>query len=136
MSNTTNTLLIAAGTDDNLTLSPEHFGSARFFQIFSIDLQTKKMQMIETRENVTPDENHHGDPKKARSVSELLSDMQIFLCKLMGKNIVRIRNKFIPILSKELKIELALKALVEILPELKIEANKPKGTARKVFKIH
>jgi uncharacterized C2H2 Zn-finger protein len=77
----------------------------------------------------------HGDPRKAASVSSLLKDMHVLLCCAMGKNVVRMRKKYCPVISKDTKIEQALKRLKNKYDELLKEAHRTPGDNREIIRI-
>lgn len=135
MAQNSNMIKFAIGTDDNVNYSSEHFGSARFFQIYSLNLETKEIILLETIDNETPEEEHHGDPEKAKSVSGLLKDVSIFVGKRMGPNITRIRKKYVPIISRTDSIERSLSLLPKLIPDIKKESEKPMGTSKEVLML-
>jgi len=125
----------AVGTDDKISFSSDHFGSAHFFMIYSLNLRTGEVILLNTMDNVTPDEDRHGDPLKARNVSELLKEVSIFVGKEMGPNVARIRQRFIPIISQTDSIDRALSLIPNLITEIRTELQKPEGTPKKVLKI-
>jgi predicted Fe-Mo cluster-binding NifX family protein len=125
----------AVGTDDKVNFSSDHFGSAHFFLIYSLNLKTGEIVLLNTMDNLTPDEDRHGDPLKARNVSELLKEVSIFIGKEMGPNVARIRQKFIPIISQKASIDRALSLIPDLIPDIRTELQKPEGTPKKVLKI-
>ncbi len=125
----------AVGTDDKVNFSSDHFGSAHFFMIYSLNLKTGEIVLLNTIDNVTPDEDRHGDPLKAQNVSELLKEISIFIGKEMGPNVARIRQRFIPIISLTDSIDHALSLIPDMIPDIWTELQKPMGTPKKVLKI-
>ncbi len=127
-----NQVNIACGTDDGINFTDEHFGSAKFYLIYALNLETGELKYTKKIKNTSPQEEIHGDPIKAHSVSELLKDVQVLMSSVMGPNIVRIRKKFIPVISREKNIDVAIKKLkgkASIIKEsLKIPAGKDKKT--------
>jgi predicted Fe-Mo cluster-binding NifX family protein len=85
-----------------------HFGSSKYFLIYEFDLETKDLRFLKRIENSTQEEEKHGDIKKAKSVSELLENVSVFVANRYGPNIKRIKRRFIPIISREKNIEKTL----------------------------
>ncbi len=127
---------VACGTDDGINFTNEHFGSAKFYLIYSLNLETGQSKYIRKIENTSVQEKIHGDPEKAMSISELLKDVQILMSFVMGPNIVRMRKVFIPVISRKKNINDALKKLTEkidiIIKDLKI----PSGENKEVIYFH
>ncbi len=117
-------LKIACATDDGINFSEEHFGSAKKFLIYELNLDTGDTKIVKTIENDTPEERTHGDPEKAKKISELLKDVQVLIGFAMGPNIIRMRKKFVPIISREKNIETALSKLKSLLNEIKSSLEK------------
>ncbi|NOX71644.1 MAG: hypothetical protein GXO64_03010, partial [Candidatus Micrarchaeota archaeon] len=63
---------LACGTDDGTSFTNEHFGDAKFYMVYEIDTQSREIKFLKRIENTTPDEDLHGDPKKAKKISELM----------------------------------------------------------------
>ena len=63
---------IAFGTDDGVNFTSNHFGEAKFYLIYKLNLNNNEIELIEERNNNSIREEIHGDPKKAKSISELL----------------------------------------------------------------
>lgn len=99
---------LACGTDNGTEFTNEHFGSSKYFLIYEFDLETKNLRFLKRIENSTQEEEKHGDIKKAKSVSELLENVSVFVANRYGPNIKRIKRRFIPIISREKNIEKTL----------------------------
>ncbi len=99
---------LACGTDNGTEFTNEHFGSSKYFLIYEFDLETKDLRFLKRIENSTQEEEKHGDIKKAKSVSELLENVSVFVANRYGPNIKRIKRRFIPIISREKNIEKTL----------------------------
>lgn len=99
---------LACGTDNETEFTNEHFGSSKYFLIYEFDLETKDLRFLKRIENSTQEEEKHGDIKKAKSVSELLGNVSVFVANRYGPNIKRIKRRFIPIISREKNIEKTL----------------------------
>jgi len=79
-------------TDDGVTFTEEHFGSAKFYLLYAINLETGELNYVDKIYNTSPQEQTHGDPKKAKSVSELMQNVHVLVGSAMGPNIVRIES--------------------------------------------
>ena len=101
---------LAAGTDDKKNFTDSHFGESQVFLIYEV--KDDKLRLIEERENQKFDEEKHGDEKKASHISAQLKDVNVLVGRVFGPNIVRIRKKFVPVLSKEKNIEKSLNELI------------------------
>jgi predicted Fe-Mo cluster-binding NifX family protein len=131
----TDKIRIACATDDGKKLTSEHFGSARIYMMYEMDTRTGTVAFIEKVENTSEEERGHGDPKKARSVSEIMKDSHVILAFAMGTNILRMRKNFCPVISKEVNIEKALDVLMEKRDLLTVEVKKEKGVDREIIRI-
>jgi predicted Fe-Mo cluster-binding NifX family protein len=95
-------VLVAFATDDQLTFSGHHFGSAPYFMLFEVTGETTKF--IGTLSNVKSDMEHaHAAESKAGVITELLQShgVQVVVAKRFGGNINRIKNKFVCVVVKE-----------------------------------
>ncbi len=110
---------VAVATDDGKTISEKHFGSADFYLIYDME----KIKLLEKRENTSIEEKGHGNPEKARSVSNLLKDVDVLLGFAMGQNIVRIRKRFVPVISRIKDIKKALDVLKQKSDEIEAQLN-------------
>jgi predicted Fe-Mo cluster-binding NifX family protein len=127
---------IACGTDDGQNFTNEHFGDSKYFLIYECDSLSKEISFLNKQENNSEEEEKHGDPKKAKGISSILKDIPVLLAFVMGPNIVRMRKKFIPIISKEKDIQKTLEKFKEIIPEVINEIEKVQGEDKKVFVIN
>jgi len=128
-------LRIACATDDGVRLTKNHFGDARYYLIYELDGINKTIGFIEKIKNLSPEEKMHGDPNKAASISEILKDSTVLLCCAMGKNVVRMRKRYCPVISKQLDIQKALVLLKEKYDEIILEANRELGEDRAIVYI-
>jgi len=110
---------LVCATDDGINFSKEHFGSARNYLFYSLDLDTGKTTFLEEINNTTPEEKMHGDPEKTKSVSNIVNDAQSLVSFTFGSNIVRMRKKFVPIALREKSIE----KIKDVLDKLKSSLN-------------
>jgi len=117
-------LKIAFGTDDGISFTKEHFGDAKKYIICKFDSKSGEVGEREIRENFSVEEKMHGDPKKAASISQLLGDMEVLVGFVMGPNIMRIRKKFVPVISREINIEKSINLINKKLKEIIVEIEK------------
>lgn len=126
---------LACGTDNTSEFTREHFGSSKYFLIYEYDLETKDLIFLEKVINSTEEEEKHGDSKKAKSVSELLKNVFIFVAFSYGPNIIQIRKKFIPIISREKNITNALNKIKQYNDRIKSEIEKEKSIEKDIIYI-
>ncbi len=131
----TDKIRIACATDDEKNLTSEHFGSARIYMMYEMDPRSGMVTFIERIDNTSEEEKEHGDPNKARSVSEIIKDSHVLLCCAMGKNLTRMRKNYCPVISRERDIEKALELLTDKLDILSLEIEKGRGEDRKIIRI-
>lgn len=127
---------IACGTDDGVAFTSEHFGSAEYYLIYSWDLEKAEIKYVKKVENSSAPEEIHGDPVKARSVTELLREVQVLIGKVMGPNIVRMRKKFIPVICRDRNISWALEALKSRMAEVEENLKLMPGQDRKIIYLN
>jgi len=126
---------LACGTDNGIDLTNEHFGSSKYFLIYEFDLETKDLRFIKRIENSTQEEEKHGDTKKAKSVSELLKNVFVLVAFRYGPNIIRIKKRFVPIISREKNIEKTLNKVKLCSNKIKSEIEKEKGIDKGIIYI-
>jgi len=126
---------IACGTDDGVHLTKDHFGEAKYYLIYTLDGVSDSLKFIEKIENSSTEEEVHGDPKKAASVSGVVKDATVLLACAMGKNIIRMRKKYCPVISRETNIEKALELLNGKYEELVREVQREPGEDRTIIRI-
>ena len=119
-------LIIAIGTDDEKTIKPDdHFGMSKYFQIWLYS--DGQLELLETRENSKYEEDKtriHGDPNKVKATSSILKGVDVMLGKMMGANIQRLKNKFVPTITREPLIKNALTIIKENINEIMEEYEK------------
>ena len=115
-------MILACGSDDKVNFTKEHFGDSKYFLIFN--LSQDKIKLLKVIKNDSPEEKAHGDPEKARYISTILNKENVdsIFAYAMGPNIVRMKEKFIPIISRIENVRDALKKLQQNLD--KIEKGK------------
>ena len=117
------TIRFAIATDDGDTISTEHFGSAKFYLVYSISLGGKEPTFLKKVINTSKEEEHHGDPEKAKEVAALFKDIPVLVGFAMGLNITRMRKKFVPVISRERDIQKTLELIKKALPEINNSLN-------------
>lgn len=122
----TDRLFFAIGTDDHQTVqSNDHVGKSAYFDIFEYFEGT--LVFRETRENPKYREDEtkvHGDPGKAKATASALAGVDVLVGRLMGPNIVRLKNKFVCAIVRKKKIADAKDILVENICAIIHEKNK------------
>jgi len=108
---------VAVSTEDGKSLTNDHFGEGKFFLIYEISRDGYKL--LEKRKNTSPEEEEHGSEIKARGIISILNDVPTLLGVQFGPNIMRIKEKFLPIVSREREIKRALSLLVKNYDSLK-----------------
>ena len=126
---------LACGTDNETEFTNEHFRSSKYFLIYEFDLETKDLRFLKKIENSTQEEEKHGDAKKAKSVSELLKNVFVLAAFRYGPNIIRIKKRFVPIISREKNIDKALNKIKLLINKIKSEVEKEKGIDKKIIYI-
>jgi len=124
---------VAFATDDGIQFTKEHFGSAKYYLIYEYDFGARKFKFIEKVENDTGEEEKHGDEKKAKNVMQFMEKLGVkaFVGYAMGPNIVFIRKKFVPVISRIKKIEDAIKKID--MEMVKKEAEKKEGDKNIIY---
>lgn len=123
---------IACGTNDGIKFTTEHFGDSKFFLIYEVNSETLEIIFIEKIENNSQEEKMHGDSLKAKNISEILNNVKILLAFTMGPNIIRMRKKFVPVISREKNIEKSLEQFKTIIKEISQEIE-TEGKDKKIF---
>lgn len=104
-------IIVAFATDDKQNLTKEHFGEAKEYLVYEIS-KTDAV-LIKTVPNRSPEEKMHGDPNKAKGVAHLLKPLkvQVLVNKAFGRNITRMQQKFVCILSQKNNIQEEIKII-------------------------
>lgn len=112
-------LRIACATDNKKTFCNSHFGDANIYMIYDVD--GEKINFIKIIENPNKDhdedddKNHRGDPVKADKMKSLLDNekIQVMLANRIGQNIIKMRETFLPIISRLTDIKETLEVIRE-----------------------
>jgi len=117
-------ILSAFATDDGKRFTENHFGDAKFYDIYEIsDSECKFFKRIE---NTTGDGEKHADPEKAGCVARLLNEegVKFIVSKKYGPNLKRIKKKFVAVIIHDLEIAGAVTMLQGQLERLTAEFEK------------
>ena len=93
-------MLIACATDDKVNLINDHFGDAKYFNIYK--LEKEKYELVESVDNNTTSDRH-ADPNKAKQILQLLNSkgVQILMNKAFGPNIKIVNRFLLPVVIRE-----------------------------------
>lgn len=128
-------LLVAFATDDGKHFNADHFGMAKSYLVYRISEAGD--EFIEERKNVKFEEDEsakHGDPEKARLVSQVMKGMDVMVSRKFGQNITRMKKKFVCVIVKTESIEQAVKILKAHWDEVLDEKKKTSDRNYLVFK--
>ncbi len=119
-------LFFAIGTDDHQTVkSDDHVGKSAYFDIF--EYYEGELAFQESRDNPKYREDEtkvHGDPGKAQATASALAGVDVLVGRLMGPNIVRLKNRFVCAIVRQTTIDDAKNALIENICAIVHEKNK------------
>ena len=128
-------LLIAFATDNGKNFNDDHFGMAKYYQIYRFCDDGE--EFVEQRQNVKFQEDEpkkHGDPAKAQATSTVLSGIDVLVSKKFGPNITRMVKKFVCVVVRTNVISDAIKIVKNHMDEVIEEKNKTKDRRHLVFK--
>jgi len=119
-------LKVAFATDDGKSFMSRHFGDAEHYYIYEID--NNNANFIKKIDNTTEKEKNHADPKKAKGITNLLSEenVNVVVSKIFGPNINRIKKKFVCIVVKDEKIEKSINNICDNIENIFREWEKGK----------
>ncbi len=126
---------IACGTDNGKTFTDGHFGDSKYFLIYEYNTENHSFGFIQKVKNIFKEEQKHDDAQKAKSISDILQDIQVVLAFAMGPNITKIRKKFIPVISREKDIIKSFDNIKKEIAEMINEMELPSGKDKKIFII-
>ena len=126
-------LIVAFATDDRKNFTSEHFGEAKEYLVYEISKTGSNLEAVIT--NISPEEKMHGDPNKAKGVAHLLKpfNVQILVNKAFGRNIIKMQQKFVVILSNTLIIDEAINNIKNNFDSIVAELNK--GETRNYLRL-
>jgi predicted Fe-Mo cluster-binding NifX family protein len=104
---------IACATDDGSHFVGCHFGDAKHYDIYEVS--PDKISFLRRIDNTTEEEvdEVHADPRKAKGITEILKreDIRVATTKVFGPNIMRIKSKFVCVLSGTEEIKIGLEKI-------------------------
>ena len=105
------TIRLAISCDGEI-VPRRHFGDCPQFRIYEIS-EGGEARLIEVRNNTSPKEERHADPKKLKGVIALLPDCDVVVSGLKSPNFLRIRDTkpIQPVVTDEETVDATLKAL-------------------------
>jgi predicted Fe-Mo cluster-binding NifX family protein len=128
-------LLIAFGTDDGTNLNDNHFGMAKYFQVYKFF--EKEKEFVEKRENVKfkGDESlKHGDPEKAKATSSVLQGIDVLVGKRFGPNLPRLVKKFVCVIVRTDALKNAIRIIQQNIEKIIEEKNKGENGKHLILK--
>ncbi len=132
-------LILAIATDDGQNYTSEHFGDARYFDIY--ELTPEGYTFLRRVENTTErehdhEEHHHGDKQKAQGIIQILKqhNVNVMVAKVFGPNIKKVNKHFACVFMDDTNIENSLKKMQEKFELLKEEWEK--GENRKFLNFN
>jgi len=128
-------LLIAFGTDDGVNLNDDHFGMAKYFQVYKFF--EKEKEFVEKRENVKfkGDESlKHGDPEKAKATSSVLPGIDVLVGRRFGPNLPRLVKKFVCVIVRTDALKNAIRIIQQNIEKIIEEKNKGENGKHLILK--
>jgi len=107
-------------------------GKSAYFQIF--EYFEGNLAFRETRENPKYKEDEtkvHGDPGKAKATASALAGVDVLVGKLMGPNIVRLKNQFVCAIVRQKEIADVVDVIKNNICAIVHEKNKKDGRERR-----
>lgn len=126
------TTLVACATNDGEVLSGSHFGSARVFALY--ERNGEGFRAVGEVRNSTDDEEKDGDRRKARSVTQLLTErgVNVVLARRYGYNIRRIRSRLIAVVTGAVAAAEGMEQLAAQWPQIEAELRLPDTERRHI----
>ncbi len=116
---------VAISTENEIQMTRDHFGEGTLFLIYEINREG--YILLEKRENSTLSEDEHGSEEKARDIASILRDVDVLLGFQFGPNILRIKDRFLPVVSRENHIDVALRLFFKNYMYVERELHSPRG---------
>ncbi|MHA1700778.1 MAG: NifB/NifX family molybdenum-iron cluster-binding protein [Promethearchaeota archaeon] len=118
-------LKIAIGVQKNENFFSEgHFGESNKFLIYNYSISRQKMELSNIFNNTSAEEKSHGDPVKAKGVASIIGDVDIIFAHALGENIIRMKKKYLILISRSLNIHEALNQLPNKIDKILEEMEK------------
>lgn len=98
-------LIFAFASNDSNNINNKHFGESDFYELYNIS--EKSYSFIKQIKNNSSEEKFHSDPNKAKGVASILipENVNVLVNKAFGGNIIKMKKKFVCIVSKYDRIE-------------------------------
>jgi len=126
-------IAIGVGELDEL-FNKGHFGESKKYYIYKYYISSKKIELLKSCPNTSPEEKRHADPEKARNVSSIIGEVDCILAHALGQNIIRMKKKYLILISRSLYITEGLNKIPENI-EIILQELAKKSEERKVLKI-
>lgn len=128
-------LFVAFGTDDGVNFNDDHFGMAKYFQVYKFS--EGKEEFVEKRENVQfkGDESiKHGDPEKAKKTSSVLQGIDVLVGKRFGPNLHRLVRRFVCVIVRTNTLKNAMGMVHQNIEKIIAEKNKGEDRRHLILK--
>ncbi len=91
---------VAIGTNDRKNMHDDHVGDSSYFAIY--DVGPDGWELVEYRDNTSPEERMHGDPNKAKAIMNIVRGTDVLVGRAMGPNFVKIRDSspYLPVIVR------------------------------------
>ena len=104
---------------DGEEIPRRHFGDCPQFRVYEL-FDDGQWRLLNTRDNTSPEEEGHADPKKLKGVTSLIPGCEAVVSGLASPNFVRMRDTkpIQPVVTKKETVAETLVALVESFEDL------------------
>ncbi|MHA1745085.1 MAG: hypothetical protein ACTSWW_03730 [Promethearchaeota archaeon] len=128
-------LTIAVGVLENENEFPnDHFGESKKFLLYQFNIVSHQLSLLKMIPNTSPEERVHGDPDKAHGVASIIGDVDCILGHAIGKNVLRMRKKYVILLSPSSVVKTALSHLPKYINRI-LEEKAKSGESRKIVHL-
>jgi len=112
-------MIFACASDDGKNFVSRHFGDAQQYVLY--EWSNDKFTYVRTITNTSEEEEGHADPKKAKSIMNLLlkANVSVGVNKNFGPNIKRVKEKLLPVLVSSDDIEEGLEVISNHIEEVR-----------------
>ena len=130
-----NFLTIAVGVQDDEDRFPDdHFGESAKFLLYLYDIPSQQLILLKTLPNFSQEERFHGDPEKSKGIASIIGNVDCILGHAVGKNVLRMREKYVMLLSPSFDVKMALSLLPNFVDKILEEKGKS-GVSRKIIHL-
>ncbi len=104
---------------DGEEIPRRHFGDCPQFRVYEL-FDDGQWRLLNTRDNTSPEEEGHADPKKLKGVTSLIPGCEAVVSGLASPNFVRMRDTkpIQPVVTKKETVAETLVALVRSFEDL------------------